>query len=206
MKIVALGDSLTVGETGLADEAVDPYPKCLATLAEDYSHNLGLSAKIEVLNRGINGDLTSGMLERFPRDVADYEPDYVIVLGGSNDVGWGLGLETIADNLAQIYDAARDNGIGAVACSVPSILGCDELIPPRLRLNEIIRKEAASRKLPLLDFFKATADQRSNGLREDYSGDGLHLNSEGYKALARCVFDTWLKSELSQVYRDTKSR
>jgi acyl-CoA thioesterase-1 len=201
-KIIALGDSLTVGETGFtfsgSDGSVVPYPKCLELLAEEYLRSLQSDVKVKVLNRGINGDLTSGMLERFSRDVVDEKADYVIILGGSNDIGWGLDPAMIAHNLTSMYDAALNNGIRAVACSVPSILGFDELIPPRLDLNRMIRTEAEKRRMAFVDLFMATADSRNNRLSEDCSADGLHLNSKGYQRMGKYIFDKWLKRLLDQ--------
>ena len=149
-----------------------------------------------MLNKGVNGDLTSGMLERFSRDVADERADYVIVLGGTNDIGWGLDPTMIVYNLTSMYDAAGKNGIRAVACSVPSLLGFDELIPPRLDLNRAINAEAEKRKMPFLDLFTTTADRRNNRLLEDYSADGLHLNSKGYERIGNYIFEKWLKTVL----------
>jgi len=201
MKIVALGDSLTVGETRFAftsaDDSVAPYPKCLGLLAEEYLRSRRSDLEVEVINKGVNGDLTSGMLERFSSDVVDEKADYVIVLGGSNDIGWSLPLARIVHNLASIYDAARDKWISAVACSVPSILGFDELIHPRLELNKTICMEAEKRKIPFLDIFMATADKRNHRLLEDYSADGLHLNSKGYQRIGKYIFDKWLKAVLN---------
>ncbi len=200
MRIVALGDSLTVGETGFSgsDEVLAPYPKVLELLAEEYLRNLQSDMEVEVLNRGVDGDLTSGMLERFSSDVVQEKADYVIILGGSNDIGWGFDPVLIARNLAAMYDAALGNGIGVVACSVPSILGFDELIPPRLELNRLIRKEAENRKSTYVDLFTATADPRNDRLLNDYSADGLHLNPKGYEQMAERVFDNWLKPLLNE--------
>jgi lysophospholipase L1-like esterase len=201
-RIVALGDSITVGETGFAfsssDEATVPYPKCLKLLAEEYLRSRKSNVTVHVLNKGINGDLTSGMLERFSTDVIDEKPDYVIILGGSNDIGWGLDPAMIANNLSRMYAAALNNGITPVACSVPSILGFDGLIPPRLDLNRLIRNEAKMRRIQFLDIFMATADPRNNRLLEDYSADGLHLNSKGYESVGKYVFNEWLKIVLDQ--------
>jgi len=197
-KIVALGDSLTLGETGFvfSGEVAVPYPQWLQFFAEEYSRSHKLGVSVQVLNKGINGDLTSGMFERFPSDVVDERADYVIVLGGTNDIGWGLDRGEIIHNLAAMYDAAQNNGIGAVACSIPSILGFDEAIPARLDLNRAIKSEAEKRKIPLLDLFTATADRRSKRLLEDYSADGLHLNHKGYERIGKYVFDEWLKAVL----------
>jgi len=202
-KIVALGDSLTLGETGFvfSGEAAVPYPQCLQFFAEEYSRSRQLGVNVEVLNKGVNGDLTSGMLERFPTDVVDERADYVIVLGGTNDIGWGLDRSQIIHNLAAMYDAAQNNGIGAVACSIPSILGFDEAIPARLDLNRAIKREAEKRNIPFLDLFTATADRRNKRLLEDYSADGLHLNSKGYQRIGKYVFDEWLKPVLSHEAR-----
>jgi lysophospholipase L1-like esterase len=202
MKIVALGDSLTVGETGPMssrhEEPVPPYPRSLELLAEQYLRARRSDARVKVLNRGVNGDLTSGMIERFSRDVLAEKPDYVIILGGTNDIGWGMDLEMIAHNLTSMYETALKNNISPVACSVPSVLGFDELIPPRLDLNTTIRKGAEKRKMFFVDLFKATVDARNNRLSEEYSADGLHLNSKGYRRIAEYIFDGWLKAIFNQ--------
>jgi acyl-CoA thioesterase-1 len=201
MKIVALGDSLTVGETGFefsdSDESTS-YPKYLEILAEHHLSKLQLDMEVSVLNRGVCGDLTSGMLERFSRDVVDEKAEYVIILGGTNDIGWGFDPAIIARNLTTMYDAARNEGIVAVACSVPSILGFDGFIPPRLHLNSMIRKEAEKRRLAFVDLFAATADPRTNRLLEDCSTDGLHLNPRGYQQIGKYIFDKWLRTLLDQ--------
>jgi acyl-CoA thioesterase-1 len=201
IRIIALGDSLTVGETGFTfsgSEFVSPYPKCLQQLAEEYLRYVQSNVKVKVLNRGIDGDLTSGMLQRFSSDVVDEKADYVIILGGTNDLGWGLDPAMIAHNLASMYDVALNMGIGAVACSVPSILGFDGLIPPRVDLNRVIHAEAERRRMAFVDLFTTTVDPRNKRLLDDYSADGLHLNSRGYQRMAKYIFDKWLKALLDQ--------
>jgi lysophospholipase L1-like esterase len=138
------------------------------------------------------------MLERFSRDVVEEKADYVIILGGANDIGWGFDPAMIAHNLTTMYDTARNKGIVAVACSVPSILGFDELIPPRLHLNRMIRTEADKRSITFMDLFTATADPRNNRLAEDYSADGLHLNTKGYQQMGKYIFDKWLRALLDK--------
>jgi acyl-CoA thioesterase-1 len=202
MKIVALGDSLTVGETGFGVSDSDEftaYPRYLEILTRQHLTSLQSEMEVNVLNKGINGDLTSGMLERFSRDVVDEKADYVIILGGANDIGWGFDTAIIAHNLTSMYDVALSEGIGVVACSVPSILGLDELIPPRLQLNRMIRNEAEKRSITFVDLFSATADPETNRLLEGYSGDGLHLNPDGYREMGRCIFDKWLRALLEKL-------
>ncbi len=152
--------------------------------------------EVNVLNKGISGDLTSGMIERFSKDVVEEKADYVIILGGTNDIGWGFEPAMIALNLTTMYDTALSKSIAPVACSIPSILGFDQLISPRLHLNSVIRREAKKRSMAFVDLFTATADPESNRLSEDYSADGLHLNSEGYQRMGGYVFDKWLRQLL----------
>ena len=75
MKVVCLGDSLTYGY-GV------PRKDCWASLtAARTGHTL--------VNRGVNGDTTGGMLARFGRDVLEERPQRVLLMGGANDIIYG---------------------------------------------------------------------------------------------------------------------
>lgn len=199
MRIVALGDSLTVGENefDLSDsDDYASYPRYLEILAQEHLRGRQTRTEVNVINKGMCGDLTSGMVERFSQDVVEEKAEYVIILGGTNDVGWGVDEAVIARNLTTMYDMALNKGIVPVACSLPSILGFDGLIPPRLRLNSMIRTEAGKRKIAFVDLFAATAEPRSDRLSEKYSADGLHLNAKGYRWIGQYMFDKWLRTLL----------
>ena len=199
MKIVALGDSLTVGEPGSEFANIaEPvsYPEYLERLAQEHLRSHSIPGEVEIVNKGVSGDLTSGMLERFSEDVVDEKADCVIILGGTNDIGWGLDPAAITHNVTIMYDQAMDQGIVPVACSVPSILGLDELIPPRISLNRMISTEAEKRGMAFVDVFAATIDPQTNRLLEEYSADGLHLTPKGYQQIGRCIFDKWLAARL----------
>ena len=203
LRIVALGDSLTVGENEFelsdSDEYVS-YPRYLEVLAQEHlnRHKHQSGVKVNVVNKGICGELTAGMLERFSRDVVAERANSVIILGGTNDIGWNLDPTMIAHNLGMMYDTALRSRILPVACTIPSILGFDESIPPRLSLNSIIRTQAEKRSIAFVDLFTPTADPQTNRLSEQYSADGLHLNGKGYERMAQCVFDNWLRALLGK--------
>jgi len=145
-------------------------------------------AKVEVINKGLNGDLTESMLSRFDRDVLQLKPSHVIILGGANDLGWGTPVAEIYRNLEKMYDKAIHHGIRLIACAVPSILGYDSLIPPRVRLNRMIRSYCEGKGAKYVDLFSATADPATQRLSPNYSNDGLHLNAEGYRKVAETIF------------------
>lgn len=71
MKIVALGDSFTSGYGVAGGQA---WPEVLA----------GLTG-CDVVNKGIHGDTTTGMLARFQTDAAGERPRFLLMEGGFND-------------------------------------------------------------------------------------------------------------------------
>jgi lysophospholipase L1-like esterase len=187
-----MGDSLTVGSQYSTQEDELPEPTPYTTFLEEKTRKMLEESsvrgiRVEFVNRGINGELTEGMLGRFNRDVLGSKPDAVIILGGSNDLGWGLDPSSVAWNLTEMYRGALDHRIQPIACTIPSVLGFDEGIEPRLRLNQIIKKTCAALGILCVDLFTATADSAGR-LRKEYSNDGLHLSTAGYEAMAEAMF------------------
>lgn len=187
---VALGDSLTVGFIP-SRLATQPYSRMLQELTEDFLQHSPRPSPVltRFINRGVNGDLTSDMLLRLTRDVLALKPNYVIILGGTNDIGWGRPIDDIFSCLTQLYEQAMGHGVEPVACTVPSVLGWDEGIPPRLTLNHRLRRWCQEKTLLCVDLFKATCDPATRRLRSDYSSDGLHFNALGYRKMAETIFE-----------------
>ena len=85
------------------------------------------------------------------------------------------------------------NNIKPIACAVPSILGFDEFISLREKLNRKLKDYCAENDITFVDLFKATADPNTGRLLERYSDDGLHLTVEGYQKIAEEIFKAFLK-------------
>jgi len=189
--IVAFGDSLTVGYQSptLGEEfpRPAPYTEFLDAMTKRFKQGSANVTKVEFLNMGIVGELTDDMLDRFESDVVRLGPDFVIVLGGSNDLGWGVEPEAVAGNLKEMYGQALNHDITPIACTVPSVLGYDEGIPPRIMLNRLIRRYSTELDLTCVGLFEATSDSAGR-LREEYSNDGLHMTAEGYERIAEVIF------------------
>ncbi len=142
------------------------------------------------INRGISGQTTPQMLIRFRPDVIDLKPDVVVILAGTNDIAGNTGpstLKMIADNLFSMAELAKAHGIKVIFCSVlpvydypwkPGLQPADKIIV----LNKMIQDYAAKNKMGYLDYFSAVKDDR-NGMKADYSKDGVHPNEEGYKVM-----------------------
>jgi len=192
MKIVALGDSLTVGYlspvTSLEWPPYQPYTSFLDEMIRDTIAKTGKAVRLQVINEGLNGDLTEGMLSRIDGDVLQLSPSHVIILGGTNDIGWGIPVAEIYSNLEAMYDKVIRHGMRLIACAVPSIFGYDSLIPPRVRLNKMIYNYCEAKGAKYVDLFSATADTATQRLLSKYSNDGLHLSAEGYRKVAETIF------------------
>ncbi len=201
LTFVALGDSLTVGFQSFNLDGslpeIAPYTYFLDQIIADARKRFKSIPEVRLVNRGVTGELTEDMLHRFERDVIAVKPSCVVILGGSNDLGVGLSPDGVFSNLKQMYTTALEYGIKPIACTVPSILGFDSLIPQRMKLNGLIKRHCSERKILCADTFKTTADPQTQRLLEVYSNDGLHLSTEGYKRLAETIFQEAVKKILS---------
>ncbi len=203
LTFVAMGDSLTAGYQSpvLGEDWTEPapYTRFLAEMTGGIlSKKDSVDFHVEFLNRGVVGELTEDMLQRFETDVIDLEPDFVIILGGSNDIGWHFLPKLILKNLSEMYDEASAHQITPLGCTVPSVLGFDEGIGPRLELNSLIKTHCMDRGFPCIDLFTATCDPETQRLRVELSNDGLHLNTGGYMMLARTVFDEAIRQIVTE--------
>ena len=192
--IVAFGDSLTAGYQspgpGKALPKSTPYTDPLKSMIDASLEKIGKLNLIEVTiyNKGVSGEASSDMLRRIDSDVITTKPNYTIILGGSNDIGWGTEPDEIFENLVQMYEKAASAGIEVIACTVPSVVGDQTYIKPRLELNELINDYCFDNETVCVDLFSATVDPKTKMLDKKYSSDGLHLNTSGYQKMAEAIF------------------
>ncbi len=70
------------------------------------------------VNFGISGDITSNMVNRF-KAIVNAAPDYVIILGGVNDIRAANSTASqIESNLQTMYTAAHNSGIEVIALNI----------------------------------------------------------------------------------------
>ncbi len=187
LKVVAMGDSTTAGTPFFRSPAEVP-PDGRGNPEAQYSFWLKKSfPDWEILNRGVNGERTDQMLERFQSDVLDHKPGLVIILGGVNDLYQGEEPAAIIRNLKAMYALARQNGIRVMACTV---LPYDEMTPrvfARMReVNEWIRANAAAEKFLFCDTYRAVEDPSRPG-KLSGSPEGLHPDLPAYRRMGEAV-------------------
>jgi lysophospholipase L1-like esterase len=194
--IVCFGDSLTAGFQSPTSES----PMGLETPYGHYLQEwLGTSTEVQV--RGICGELTGEMAIRFRRDVLQQQPSHVVLLGGTNDLGWNAQAAEIMRNLVKMYESARASQVMPIPVTVPSIrvdiagggLEADawvrQHLSRRAQLNGLIQEYAVAKGLHWIDLFTATVESANGQLAAHYSNDGLHLNTAGYRLFAQLLYD-----------------
>jgi acyl-CoA thioesterase-1 len=193
--IVCFGDSLTAGfqspTLGNPQGTETPYGRFLQEL-------LGPAVRVSV--SGICGELTGEMAMRFRSAVLVHQPTYVVILGGTNDLGWNAAPADIMRNLLKMYELAVAAGVKPVPVTVPSIRVGEDLrnedgrrwfeehLDRRSELNGLILRYAESKRLAAFDLFAATAEPETQQLAARYSNDGLHLTTAGYRLMAERLY------------------
>ncbi|NQY06583.1 MAG: hypothetical protein HRT68_10465 [Flavobacteriaceae bacterium] len=163
IKLVCLGDSLTEGYGILPKD-------CWVNL-------LANQLNIEIVNSGISGDTTGGMLSRFQRMVLDHEPTHVMIMGGTNDLYCGLPHNLILANILSITRQARYHNIEPII-AIPT-----DVLTPEIDITiyqDALRDFATEDDQQLIDF--------SSKLSPDcFLEDGLHPNEKGHIVMTKLV-------------------
>ncbi|MDH5476410.1 MAG: GDSL-type esterase/lipase family protein [Cyclobacteriaceae bacterium] len=174
LKIVCLGDSLTEG-----------YQIKQGT---EWSNLLQQELNIDIINSGISGDTTGGMLARFQYMVIEHKPTHVIIMGGVNDLSLNLSDNLILSNLLAMTRYASYHGIEPIV-GIPtpfywqhlsytqSIYLDYESLGKRLEVLQTKTKQFATEgQLKYIDF--------STDMPQDlFLADGIHPNEKGHQMM-----------------------
>ena len=82
MLIICFGDSLTAGFQSPTSENPHGRPTPYGEWIQEF-----IGAAGQVRTSGVCGELTGEMVLRFRRDVLAHQPTFVVILGGTNDLG-----------------------------------------------------------------------------------------------------------------------
>jgi lysophospholipase L1-like esterase len=144
-----------------------------------------------VINRGIGGDITYGVLKRL-KDVTDRHPSKLFILLGINDIGKDIPDAVIADNYLKIVNEVH-NKCPETKIYVESILPLNPTMKnfPQhydkeehvLSVNKLLQANAAIGKYTYVDIFHLFVDAEGR-LKSELSYEGLHLKPP--------AFDIWV--------------
>lgn len=145
--------------------------------------------------RGIGGQVSAQMLARFQADVIRLQPQVVVIMAGTNDIGLNNGYispEHILENIQSMCELAQLHHIQPLLCSVLPVYEYPwrkELVEPSqtiLRLNSLFKAYAEQNSIPYIDYYSAMVDDRG-GLPAVYSADGVHPISAGYDLMESII-------------------
>ncbi len=182
--IVCHGDSLTEG----------------SDLGKNYTwpHLVENKTKVTVINSGIGGDTSGGLLGRFYQDVVRYQPEMVVILGGTNDLWWDLDSNLILANIfAMACQAQYRNIVPIVGLPLPlymenirhqnmmaPIAGWDKCLNKLAELVDALALAVKESDIACLDFYHLFLDKNENVQGKYFLEDGLHPNKLGHLLMA----------------------
>jgi uncharacterized SAM-binding protein YcdF (DUF218 family)/lysophospholipase L1-like esterase len=201
-----------------------PASQPVVLLGASYASNWALTevAGTPVLNRGVPGQQSFEMLERFDRDVVAAHPRAVVLWGFINDIfrtpdpGMSSATARVRDSYTEMVRRARAANIEPVLATevtirppktltdtVMSTLGWllgkpsnqDRVNQLVTELNQWIRETARRERLLVLDLQRVLADGDGPRKWAFAVDDGSHISPEGYRALteyARPILATHL--------------
>ena len=186
MNTICIGDSLTYGY------GVHKSKRWSNLLNEKYG--------IDIVNKGINGDTTSGMLDRFYEDVLSNSPSHVIIMGGTNDLIKYCSLENVIENIKALMDEALKNNITPiVGIQIPfyihmaknswsPTLHYDKIQKDIILYRQWVIEYCRKNNLKYIDFYErfSSIDEEN---KKDYYIDGLHPNEKGHRLMVFSVLE-----------------
>lgn len=156
-------------------------------------------AAVEVINRGISGNRTIELLERWKEDCLDLAPTHLSIMIGVNDiwhdnVGKGVKLPDYRANMKRLIESALSGGIPNVILMTPTTVDADPKHPYNLQCAEYaaaiegFAKEYKCTLVPARDAMWAAV--RSGPSVGFYLADGVHPATAGHAVLAAA----WLRA------------
>lgn len=177
--LLCLGDSLTEGY-GISEEL-------------RWTNLIVRESGLEIINAGISGDTTAGMLSRCERLLIEHSPSHLLITGGTNDLWFGLKDELIISNLYAMTKHAKFHGVESVVGIPTPCFNLNELNFNRENYSECIRsfrnllkRHCEFKEMKYIDF--------AEGMTQDHTlADGLHPNKRGQSLMAS-NFLKWLET------------
>ena len=151
--------------------------------------------KVEPIPAGISGHKSDQMLARVDKDVLSKQPNWMTLSCGVNDVWHGLKgvpIDQYEKNIREIVDKATTAGAKVVILTSTPI-GENPNIGLNFAgaaYNEKLTKIAKEKKLAVADLSADFwAELKTKGVpgKNVFTTDGVHMNTEGNKIMARGV-------------------
>lgn len=142
----------------------------------------------KVLNRGISGDASQGVVERLP-EVIRHQPKKVFLMIGVNDLSRGETPQNVVANIQKVATKLHQES-PKTKLYVQSILPVSDYYKKFEKhtnkgaeiqyVNNALKASAKEFNYTYIDLGTLFADAQGK-MKNDYSNDGLHLLGRGYQ-------------------------
>ena len=149
-----------------------------------------------VINRGIGGDITFGIMQRLD-EITRFKPSKLFLMIGVNDLAKHIPEDVILENMFLIISQIHRDSPGTNVF-VQSILPVNksfknfpkgsDVMESVVVINTQLSKISKRFNYTYVDLYKDFTDKEGN-LNAIYSTDGLHLNEAGYKQWIKILKD-----------------
>lgn len=149
-----------------------------------------------VKNRGISGDVTTGVLYRLS-EVTDSKPLKIFLMIGINDLARGIPIDTVFRNITLIVQKIKTSSpktevyiqsILPVNPSFRKFAGHVDKTNAIKQINQKLKNWCTENNNHFIDLFEAFAEKNSGFLKREFTNDGLHLTASGYLKWIQIIY------------------
>jgi lysophospholipase L1-like esterase len=196
VRVLAIGSSSTVGVGATSPSAT--YVARLETSLEGSLKGMD----IDVVGRGLSGEVAEGAADRMRREVEETKPDLVVWQVGTNDALRHVSIDKFKGCLKTTLAWLADNKVDVVLVDPQygEVLTKDRYYE---QVVSAVAEVAREQRVLLVDRFEAMRElQRERGDRFYLTSDNLHLNDRGHRCmgeqLARAIVGGLLQADAEQ--------
>ncbi|MCM4166551.1 hypothetical protein KCTC52924_03488 [Arenibacter antarcticus] len=148
-----------------------------------------------VVNRGISGDVTAGILNRLS-EVISSQPQKIFLLIGTNDLARGETESYVVDHVASILQEIKNESENT-ELFLQNILPVNPAVGDKfsghkknqqliVSVNRVLSELSKRMNITFIDLHKNFSNSKGV-LKPRYTDDGLHLNKKGYQKWKRVL-------------------
>ncbi len=180
VRVLAIGSSSTVGVGASAPS--NGYPAQLEQILE----KIFKGVQIEIVNRGVSGEVAATTAERLKTEVGLERPDLVLWQLGTNDALARVPVEDFVETVKDVLGWLKEHQVDTVLVGL-------QFTPHALKdqhytdIRNALRTLADAENVLLVRRFEAMRFIEQATQVDLLSGDDLHLNDLGYRCMAEHI-------------------